>query len=64
MAKTKLKTSVKGGHRRKVYCNDETFNRIMTDCVDEYLEHHPEFKTMKITQPFIMEKISKFYMEQ
>ena len=48
----------------RLCCSTETKNMIMTDCVEEFLSHHPELAGMKITQDFILRKIIDFYLKQ
>lgn len=44
-------------------CSKETKERIMKDCVLEFKSHHPDFADQKISQGFILNKISRFYLE-
>jgi hypothetical protein len=41
----------------------ETYNKISNDCVKRFLEDNPEFKNVKITQNFILNRISDFYLK-
>lgn len=44
-------------------CSKETKESIMTDCIEEYLRHHPDMKGIRITERFILEQMRKFYLE-
>jgi hypothetical protein len=44
-------------------CSKTTKKLILNDCVEEFLEHHPEFKGYNITQDFILRKIVEYYLE-
>ena len=41
----------------------ETFELVMTRCVEDFLNNHPEFKGYQITQDFIIQKIADFYLQ-
>jgi hypothetical protein len=51
------------GYTHKLCCSEETFRKIMNECVKDFLEHHPEMKGMNITQNFILLKIAEYYLE-
>jgi len=50
------------GNRKHLLVDYETFDLVMKDCIVEFLEHHPEFSGMKITQNFIVKKIANHYL--
>ena len=41
----------------------DTYIIIMQDCIREFIDHHPEFEGMKITQSFILRKLAAFYLK-
>lgn len=43
-------------------CSKETKDLIMINCKDDFLEHHPEFKGVNITQGFMLKKIAEYYL--
>ena len=43
-------------------CSKETKDQIMNDCVAEYLKHHPEHDGLKITQGFMLKRLSEYYL--
>lgn len=58
---------VKEGINEKKYkvhltCSKETADAIMKNCVKEFLEHHPDFEGMKISQGFILKQIAEHYL--
>jgi len=58
------KEVTKNGYKCHLVCSPETKKLIMEDCVEEFLEHHPEFEGMNITHNFILKKIGDFYLNQ
>lgn len=40
-----------------------TYELITKKCVEEFLKFNPEFKGIKISHNFIIEKIGKHYLE-
>jgi len=46
----------------KITISEHNKKRLMGLCVDEYLFHHPEFRKVKLTQDFILEKVIDFYL--
>jgi hypothetical protein len=44
--------------------SDELNDKLMRQCVDEFLSHHPEFKGYRITRTFMLQKIVDYYLEQ
>ena len=40
-----------------------TKNRLMSECVDAFIKDHPEFDHFHITQDFILDKVTKYYLE-
>lgn len=47
----------------KICCSKEVFDKIMSECKEEFLKHHPEFKGINITQNFMLTKIAEFYLK-
>ena len=50
------------GNRKHLLVDYETYDMITKNCVEEFLNHHPEFIGMKLTQSFIIRKIAEFYL--
>ena len=44
-------------------CSKETKKLIMGNCIQDFLEHHPEFENMNITSGFILAKMAEFYLK-
>lgn len=44
-------------------CSKETKDIILNECTKEFLQHHKEFKDMKLSQSFILKKIAEFYLK-
>jgi len=49
---------------RHLTCSQTVYDEITINCIEEYIEHHPEMQGAKISQNHILKQISKFYMEQ
>jgi len=47
---------------KHIVVDEDTYNLIMGDCLNEFLEHHPDFEGMKLTQNFILKKIVDYYL--
>ena len=45
-------------------CSPKVRDCIMIDCKREFLEHHPEFKGMRITQNFMLQKLVDFFLKE
>lgn len=45
-------------------CSEETKKNLMGDCIELFLEYHPEMKGITITQGFILEKVVEFYTKE
>ena len=55
---------VNGKHYKiHLTCSKKTADMIIQDCVREFVEHHPEFEGMKISQGFILKKIAEHYLD-
>ncbi len=55
---------VNGKHYRiHLTCSQKTADMITTDCIREFIAHHPEFEGMKISQGFILKKIAEHYLQ-
>jgi len=50
------------GNRKHLLVDYETFDLVINECKQEFLENHSEFIGMKITQNFIVRKIAEHYM--
>ena len=48
--------------RVKLTVSPETKEKLMNDCVKEFLIHHPELKGMNITEEFIEIQIIEHYL--
>lgn len=57
------KEGSKKGYVERLVCSLETKKLVTTDCVNEFLEHHPDFKGMNITNNFILNKIVEYYLK-
>jgi len=51
------------GYGEKLSCSKDTKNLIMSQCVDEFLRHHPELKGINVTQNMILNHIGNFYLK-
>jgi len=54
----------KKGYKYHLTCSEYTKSLIRNDCVEEFLNHHPEFNEVNITDNFILKKIGEFYRDQ
>lgn len=48
--------------RVKLTISSETKEKLMNECVKEFLIHHPELKGMKITEEFIARQVIEHYL--
>ena len=46
----------------KVCVSSNNKNRLMKECVIEFLKHHSELKGFKFTHDFMMEKVIDYYL--
>ena len=47
----------------RLVCTKYVKQLIMEACLNEFLEHHPEFRGMHLSQNFMLQKIAEFYLE-
>lgn len=47
---------------RRIAITSETYDLVFEKCVEEFLRHHPDFKTVKLTKDFIISVIAKYYL--
>lgn len=47
----------------KMCCSAETRDKIIYDCVEEYLKHHPEMRGKNITQGHILRQLAEHYLK-
>ncbi len=47
---------------RKLVCSEKVKDRIMIDCKEEFLKQHPEYEEAFITQNFLLNRISRYYL--
>lgn len=52
-----------GKNRVKMTVSPEVKKIIMVDCKNSFLEHHPEFKGIHITENFMLTKIAEVYLK-
>ena len=52
----------KKGYKDRLSCSYSVKKLIMEDCVQEFLEHHPEFEGMNITHNFMLLRLAKYYL--
>ncbi len=45
-------------------CSQETKDLILNECAEEFIKHHPELNGMKVSQGFILKKITEFYLKE
>ena len=48
---------------RMIKGDDELYH-LIDECTEEFLEHHPEFKDMRLSKRFILCKVCRYYLEQ
>jgi len=48
---------------RHIAVSQEVYNKIMIECKKEFLEYNPEFKEMKISQNFLLNRIADKYLD-
>ena len=51
------------GNRKHLLVDYETYDLVIKECISEFLEYHPNFSGMKITQNFIIRKIAEHYLK-
>lgn len=44
-------------------CSIETKEKIMIACKDDFLDHHPEFNSVKISQGFMLKTLADYYLK-
>lgn len=49
--------------KRHLLCNDEVYNLIVNDCVEEYVRNHPEMEGAKISQNHILKQLARYYLK-
>ena len=49
---------------RHLAVSEEVFNKIMIDCKKEFLEYNPQFKGMKLSHNFILNRIADKYLDK
>jgi len=42
--------------------SEDTFNKVMDDCVKEFVRNNPKFDGIYITHAFIVERMAKYYL--
>jgi len=47
---------------KKLCVSEETYDLIMTDCVNEFLENNPKVRDIKVSQDYIVKRIGKHYL--
>jgi len=47
----------------RLCCSKEVHDLIVINCINEFIEHHPEFHDMKISHNFILRKIAEYYIK-
>lgn len=50
-------------YSERLCCSPEVKKRIMIKCKQEFLKHHPEMIGLNLTENFMLDKISVYYME-
>ena len=45
-------------------CSKSVKDRLMVDCVREFLRHHPEFANSKITHCFMLDRVTRHYLDR
>lgn len=54
---------VNGKHYKiHLTCSKKTADMIMQDCAREFINHHPDFEGMKLSQGFMLKKIAEHYL--
>ncbi len=48
---------------RHLVCNQDVYKLITSECIKEYLEHHPEMLGSKISQNHILKQIATHYLK-
>jgi hypothetical protein len=48
----------------KLSVTPKTRKMIVSDCVKEYLKHHPEMRNIEITQDKIAFEVARYYLDQ
>jgi hypothetical protein len=49
-------------YTERMSCSKETKDRILNDCKREYLKNHPEMRGIPLSQGFLLDKISRYYL--
>ena len=49
--------------RKHLAVDHETYELVVINCVNEFLNYNPEFKGMKITHNHIIRRIAEHYIE-
>jgi len=48
---------------RHLACSQEVYTLIITNCINEYLKHHPEMLGAKISHNHILRQIGEHYIK-
>lgn len=52
------------GYEETLKCSKETKDLIINNCIEEFLDHHPELKGSHVTHNQILKQIAEFYLNQ
>ena len=63
--KTKVKKRLMmADNMLQIWVRSSDKERMMTECKEEFLAHHPEFRGAKITHNFMFRKLVDYYLEE
>jgi len=48
---------------RHIVVDEETYNRIRNECVQEFIDNHPEFIGISVSIKFIVQKMVEYYLK-
>ena len=48
---------------RQIRVTQEQIDRLRNECKTEFLEHHPEFSSMPLSDNFMLTKIIDWYLD-
>ena len=48
--------------RKQLNVQQETYNKVVNECIKEFLRDNPKFKNIKITHDFIIDRIARYYL--
>jgi hypothetical protein len=48
---------------RHLAVTDEVYKKVMLDCKKEFLKYNPNFKEMKLSQNFIINRLADKYLD-